>query len=584
MVPGHRPDHGFDLARELLHLGEVGAEHLDPDRRADAGREHVDARLDRHGPGVGDAGELQRLVHLRDQLVDRHAGPPFALRLEIDDGLEHLGRRRVGRGRGAAGLAPDRSHFGEGLDDLVLGLHQLRGLGHRQAGKRGRHVEQRALVEIGHELGAEPHGRPHAAGQDRQRDEDGGGLEAQRDADHRAVEPDQQSVQRIAMLRHDAAAHEHHHERGHKRDRQQRRRRHGEGLGIGERLEQPAFLRLEREDRQERDGDDEEAEEQRRPDLDSGVDQHLSSGLVRWRAFEMLVGVLDHDDGGVDHGADGNGDAAEAHDVGAEPQEIHAEIGDQHAERQRDDGDQRAADVQQEYDADEGDDHALLHQRALERVDGAVDQVGAVIDRFDRDALGQARRDLGKAILDVADHRERILSEALQHDAGDDLALAVHLGDAAAFVGSKLDPGHVPEQHRHAALILDDDLFQVGQALDVAAPAHRELGFGKLDRASAHVHVAGAERVADFGERNAERLQPARVDDHAVLLDEAADARDLGHALRLGDAIADIPVLDGAQLGEALLRAAHDILINPADAGGVRPEARCHAGRQPPGG
>src|SRR5262249_45768126 len=98
----------------------------------------------------------------------------------------------------------------------------------------------------------------------------------------------------------------------HKRDRQQRRRRHGEGLGIGERLEQAAFLRFKREDRQKRDGDEEEAEEQRWPDLDSGVDQYLRSRLVWWRPFEMFVGVLDHDDGSVDHGADCDGNAAEA--------------------------------------------------------------------------------------------------------------------------------------------------------------------------------------------------------------------------------------------------------------------------------
>ena len=102
----HGAEDRLDLARELLDLGEVGAEHLDADRRADAGRQHVDARLDRHGPGIGDAGKLQRLVHLGDQLVDRHAGPPFALRLQVDDGLEHLGRRRIGRGRGAARPCP----------------------------------------------------------------------------------------------------------------------------------------------------------------------------------------------------------------------------------------------------------------------------------------------------------------------------------------------------------------------------------------------------------------------------------------------------------------------------------------------
>ena len=184
-------------------------------------------------------------------------------------------------------------------------------------------------------------------------------------------------------------------------------------------------------------------------------------------------------------------------------------------------------------------------------------------------------------MLDVADNGQRVLAEPLQRNAGNDLAFPVHFGDAATFVGRELDPRHVLEQHRHAAVALDDDLLEVGQVLDVAAAAHRELGFGKLDRAPAHVHVAAAQRFADLGERNPERLQPPRVDDHAVLLDEAADAGDLGDALRFGDAVADVPVLNGAQLGEALLRAAHDVLIDPADAGRIGPEAWRHAGRQP---
>lgn len=70
--------------------------------------------LDRHGPGVGDAGELQSLVHIGNERVDGHALPPLALWLQIDDRLEHLGRGRVGCCRGAASLAEDAIHLGEG--------------------------------------------------------------------------------------------------------------------------------------------------------------------------------------------------------------------------------------------------------------------------------------------------------------------------------------------------------------------------------------------------------------------------------------------------------------------------------------
>ena len=71
------------------------------------------------------AGNLHRLVHFGDQLVDGHAGRHSDLGLEVDHGLEHFQRRRIGGGGGAPGLAEHRCHFGKALDDLVLGLQQL---------------------------------------------------------------------------------------------------------------------------------------------------------------------------------------------------------------------------------------------------------------------------------------------------------------------------------------------------------------------------------------------------------------------------------------------------------------------------
>ena len=46
-------------------------------------------------------------------------------------------------------------------------------------------------------------------------------------------------------------------------------------------------------------------------------------------------------------------------------------------------------------------------------------------------------------LFDVADHVERIRAVALQGDAADDLAFAVHLGDAAPLVRAELDPRDV---------------------------------------------------------------------------------------------------------------------------------------------
>ena len=65
--------------------------------------------------------------------------------------------------------------------------------------------------------------------------------------------------------------------------------------------------------------------------------------------------------------------------------------------------------------------------------------------------FGQARRDLGEPILHMLDDRKRILAEPLQRDAGDDLALAVQLGDATPLIRGELHAGDVLEQHRNAS-------------------------------------------------------------------------------------------------------------------------------------
>jgi hypothetical protein len=63
----HRGQHVLDAFADALDLLQAGAVDLDPDRRAHARGKHVDAVLDGHGPGVGDAGQAQRFVHLVDQ-------------------------------------------------------------------------------------------------------------------------------------------------------------------------------------------------------------------------------------------------------------------------------------------------------------------------------------------------------------------------------------------------------------------------------------------------------------------------------------------------------------------------------------
>ena len=73
--------------------------------------------------------------------------------LEIDDRLEHLRRRGSVAVDSAAGLAPDRiATSGKLLMILFCVCSSFRRLGHGQAGKSRRHVEEGALVERRHEF------------------------------------------------------------------------------------------------------------------------------------------------------------------------------------------------------------------------------------------------------------------------------------------------------------------------------------------------------------------------------------------------------------------------------------------------
>jgi hypothetical protein len=125
------------------------------DRGLDAGGEHVDAGLDRHDPGVGDAGQVHRRVELVDESLVVIPGRHSSLGFELDQGLDHRQRRRVGGRVGAPDLAEHPLDLRDLHDQPIGLLQQLLCLADREAGQGRRHVHQVALVEFGHELRAE---------------------------------------------------------------------------------------------------------------------------------------------------------------------------------------------------------------------------------------------------------------------------------------------------------------------------------------------------------------------------------------------------------------------------------------------
>src|SRR4030095_11794490 len=97
---------------------------------------------------------------------------------------------------------------------------------------------------------------------------------AQNEVNKRLICPDQKSVYRIFLFWCDFPADEQCHQHRHKRHTEKRREEHRERFCEGERAEESAFLRGEREDRHEAHGDHKERKKERATDAFCSDDGH----------------------------------------------------------------------------------------------------------------------------------------------------------------------------------------------------------------------------------------------------------------------------------------------------------------------
>ena len=179
---------------------------------------------------------------------------------------------------------------------------------------------------------------------------------------------------------------------------------------------------------------------------------------------------------------------------------------------------------------------------------------------------------------------QRVLAFTHDDDAGDRVAHAIQVGDAAPDVRSERHVADVAHTDRHAAVAsCEDDVADVRRRFRVAASAHHVFGAGHLDQTAADVVVSRAHRVEDFRDRQVEGAQTIRIDLNLVLSHEAAERRDFRDAWYRLEVVAKRPVLIAAELVEPVTsrRVNKGVLKNPADAGRVGTELRPYALRQP---
>ena len=298
-------------------------------------------------------------------------------------------------------------------------------------------------------------------------------------------------------------------------------------------------------------------------------------------ALEVLVHVLDHDDGRVHHRPDRDRDPAKAHDVGVHAHPAHDDERDEDADGQRHDYHERRSEVQQKQQRHGCDDERFLHKFLAEGGDGPVDEVAAVVGRSQPRAGRQCRVDLLKPLLHPLDRVERVRAEAHDDDAGHDFAATVEVRDAATGGGAFPHRSHVGDPNRGAIRRRPDGhVLDVGRSSEVSEAANHVFPPAHLQDARPDIDVVIPDRPGYPRHRDVEGAQPLRVHLDLVLLHEPAQARDLGHTRHGGQLISEVPVLEGAQFGEVQAVRFQGVLVNPSHAGRIRTERRFHVFRQ----
>src|SRR5690606_31085047 len=113
---------------------------------------------------------------------------------------------------------------------------------------------------------------------------------------------------------------------------------------------------------------------------------------------------------------------------------------------------------------------------------------------------------------------------------------------------------------------------EIGGGVDVTLDAQHVLGLGEFHHAAADFIVGALDRLLDPVERYVVGAKLLRVDGDLVLLDETADAGDLGNAFDRRQFVLEIPVLQAAQFLQVAFGTGQRVHEGPTHARRVGPE------------
>ena len=239
--------------------------------------------------------------------------------------------------------------------------------------------------------------------------------------------------------------------------------------------------------------------------------------------------------------------------------------------------------MEQEDDDDDRDGDRLFDERSAQRGDRLTDEPGSIVGRYDFHTRRHRLPNLVQLRLHALDDIQGVLAKTHHDDAADDFASAIEVRNASPDVRSQPDLRNVPHTNRRATRVgAQRHLLEVGDRGQIAATTNHVLAPGKLQEPPFDVVVAHLDRVDDVFDADVVGGQLVRIEVHLVLLDEAADACDLCDARHGCEPVAEMPVLEAAELREGVPTAfvQERVLEDPAHTGRIRTDGRVDLLRQ----
>src|SRR5208283_4566946 len=179
--------------------------------------------------------------------------------------------------------------------------------------------------------------------------------------------------------------------------------------------------------------------------------------------------------------------------------------------------------------------------------------------------------ELFRLLFDKWQHGVRVLRAAHEQDRGGDVVIVIPSRDAQPGHIANIDLGDVTNRHRHAVGLRKDDVFYVYGArspgkvvvpaiVDETDAANIDRLLPDLDLAAADVDIGVADRRDDLRDRDVIGFELRQIDVDIELLGRAAPGVDLHHAGDRQHSAGDDVILDRAQIGQAEIRRALDLV------------------------